>query len=49
MEVVVIKVNAYKQKTWSQFCTRFHDVKVFALPCPSKPSNAESPTPMYIV
>ncbi len=25
-----------------------HALKVFALPCLSKPSNAESPTPMYV-
>jgi len=42
-------VIKYIKKTWSQSCARFHDVKVFALPCPSKPSNAENPTRMYMI
>ncbi len=30
-------------------CRSFHAIKAFALPCLSETSNAESPTPMYII
>ena len=47
--IAILSRTGVYMKNVEPVCRSFHAIKAFALPCLSETSNAESPTPMYII